>query len=76
MARKIKKPRTVPAAGRGPAPAEPAQTPEDIANEIEQNITRMMDVSEPAEPARPSMDSTIKFTNLQFGRNYDPTSDR
>ncbi len=66
------KPLVVPKA----APAEPAQTPEDIANEIEQNITRMMDVSEPAEPARPSMDSTIKFTNLQFGRNYDPTSDR
>ena len=30
MARKIKKPRTVPAAGRGPAPAAPAQQPERV----------------------------------------------
>ena len=30
MARKIKKLRTVPAAGRGPAPAEPAQQPERV----------------------------------------------
>ena len=30
MARKIKKPRTVPAAGRGPAPAETAQQPERV----------------------------------------------
>ena len=30
MARKIKKLRTVPAAGRGPAPAVPAQQPERV----------------------------------------------
>ena len=60
----------------------PKETTEDIANEIEQNITRMMDLDEPAPEPAPApaaknghMDSsTIKFTNLQFGRNYDPTN--
>ena len=53
-----------------------AETPADIAHEIEQNITRLMDISEPVESAqepRQATDATIKFTNLQFGRNYDPT---
>ena len=59
-------PRTAPVSD---APA----TTEEIANEIEQNITRMMDIADP-EPARTMDSSTIKFTNLQFGRNYDPTS--
>jgi len=55
-------------------PPKAAETPAQIANEIEQNITRLMDISEPVEPAKAPMDgSTIKFTNLQFGRNYDPT---
>ena len=66
-----------------PVAEPPAETAEEIANEIEQNITRLMDISEPVEPAEPAApaepskhatDSTIKFTNLQFGRNYDPTS--
>ena len=53
--------------------AEPArESTEEIANEIEQNITRLLDMEEPA--AKPAMDrSTIKFSNLQFGNNYDPT---
>ena len=57
-----------------PVEEAPAQTTEDIANEIEQNITRLMDIAEPAEPAKQATEATIKFTNLQFGRNYDPTS--
>ena len=59
-----------------PEPVEetPAQTTEDIANEIEQNITRLMDIAEPAENTKQATEATIKFTNLQFGRNYDPTS--
>ena len=75
------KPLVVPKAEPVAAPApvvEPSPSTEQIANEIEQNITRLMDMEEPAPEAttRPtSMDSsTIKFTNLQFGRNYDPTS--
>ncbi len=66
-----------------PAPVqEPprTETAEDIASEIEQNISRLMDMADPVQPmptspraAHPES-STIKFTNLQFGRNYDPTS--
>ena len=50
-----------------------AETAEEIAHEIEQNITRLMDISEPVEEPKHATDATIKFTNLQFGRNYDPT---
>ena len=59
-----------------PAPVEekPVETTESIANEIEQNITRLMELEEPVDPAKRSTEATIKFTNLQFGRNYDPTS--
>lgn len=49
---------------------EESTSAEDIANEIEQSITRIMD----REAPKPATDATIKFTNLQFGRNYDPTS--
>lgn len=52
------------------------ETPEDIANEIEQNITRLMDIGEP-DPVQEKpapLDSTMKFSNLQFGNNYDPTN--
>ena len=56
----------------------PKETAKDIANEIEQNIGRLMDLEEPVQNAAPAKtvrsDSTIKFTNLQFGHNYDPTS--
>ena len=51
------------------------------AHEIEQNLSRMMDAdissAAPSQPGKASThadSSTIKFTNLQFGRNYDPTS--
>ena len=56
--------------------AEPAkESAEEIAHEIEQNITRLMDLDEPdPAPAQRADSSTIKFTNLQFGRNYDPTN--
>jgi len=66
-------PLVVPKAEPAPVAEQPAQTPEAIANEIEQNITRLMDLEEPVEPKH-TTDATIKFTNLQFGRNYDPTS--
>lgn len=70
-----------PAPTQEPAAAE-AETTEEIAHEIEQNLSRMMDVNLPemnnaapgAKPAAHTDSSTIKFTNLQFGRNYDPTS--
>lgn len=52
---------------------EKSETTEEIANEIEQSISRMMDMDEPVKDDG-SLENTIKFTNLQFGRNYDPTS--
>lgn len=60
-------------------PAPESETTEEIAHEIEQNLSRMMDLDIPAEPQTPHKSvqadsSTIKFTNLQFGKNYDPTS--
>ena len=63
------------------APAEDTETEADIANTIEQNITKIMDLEAPEEPELPAdeskvnMENTIKFTNLQFGRNYDPTTE-
>ena len=52
--------------------AQPAETAADIAHEIEQNITRLMDIPNHTEP-KATNDATIKFTNLQFGSGYDPT---
>lgn len=68
-------------ANRPAAPvAEPvaAQSADDVAAEISQNLEAMMgtteDVAPKAEPQHPVNDTTTaKFTNLQFGRNYDPT---
>ena len=60
-----------------PKEETPRETAKDIANEIEQNIGRLMDLEEPVQNTAPKTmqtDSTIKFTNLQFGRNYDPTN--
>ena len=52
------------------------ETAEEIANEIEQNIAQIMDMDdpEPVQEQPPVTDHTIKFNNLQFGRNYDPTN--
>jgi len=60
------------------APAE-SESPAEIASAIEQNITKIMDIEAPEEPAPAEdeakvSDSTIKFSNLQFGKNYDPTT--
>ena len=60
-----------------PKDETPKESAKDIANVIEQSIGRLMDLEEPVQNAAPKTmqtDSTIKFTNLQFGRNYDPTN--
>ena len=47
-----------------------------IADEIDSNIEALVgtteDVDIKLEPQHPVSDTTGKFTNLQFGRNYDP----
>jgi hypothetical protein len=49
-----------------------------VADEISQSLEALVgsteDVGPKPEPKHPVNDSTTsKFTNLQFGRNYDPT---
>jgi hypothetical protein len=66
----------------GNLPAEP--DPKDaatraMADEIAQNLENLMGAADTVAPAvqpnHPSAEAaaTAKFTNLQFGRNYDPT---
>jgi len=51
---------------------------EAVADEISANLQNLVgtteDASPVAEPKHPTTDTTTsKFTNLQFGKNYDPT---
>ena len=77
-------------AGCGKAPEAPAPAPapsvstEKIASEISDNLEKLIG-SEPETkpaPAKPSTrpmhpeSATIKFEDLKFGRNYDPTSSK
>ena len=52
-------------------------TTEAVANEISMNLEALVGTTdEPAPkvvPNHPASDTTGKFANLQFGRNYDPT---
>ena len=49
-----------------------------VADEISSNVEAIVgsteDTAPKAAPNHPAADTTSKFTNLQFGRNYDPTS--
>ena len=58
-------------------PREHAATADSVAEEIASTLEAMMgaaDESAPkAEPNHPQSNTTSRFTNLQFGRNYDPT---
>ena len=48
-----------------------------VAQEIAQNLEALVgttdDPAPKAPPKHPNSETTSKFTNLQFGRNYDPT---
>ena len=52
-------------------------TTDAVANEISMNLEALVGTTdEPAPkivPHHPTSDTTSKFANLQFGRNYDPT---
>ena len=58
-------------------PREHAATADAVADEIASPLEAMMGTTdEPApkaEPNHPQSNTTSRFTNLQFGRNYDPT---
>ena len=60
--------------------AEPGVSTTDadaVADEISSNLEALVgtteDTAPKAEPRHPQSDTTSKFANLQFGRNYDPT---
>ena len=68
------------------APAAPAAAPatapgrdktDAVADEISMNLEALVgtteDTAPKSEPKHPVSDTTGKFSNLQFGRNYDPT---
>jgi len=48
-----------------------------VADEISSNLEALVGTTEDtapvAEPRHPQSETTSKFANLQFGRNYDPT---
>ena len=49
----------------------------DVAEQISQNLEALVGTTEDhapkAEPRHPKSDTTGKFANLQFGRNYEPS---
>ena len=52
-----------------------------VADEISHNLEALVGTTEDeaavkAEPHHPVSDTTSKFSNLQFGRNYDPSAKR
>ena len=63
---------------RAHTPKVAASDADDVAEQISRNMEALVGTTEDqhpkAEPRHPINDSTtIKFANLQFGRNYDPT---
>lgn len=61
-------------------PTEPVVTTDAetaVAQEISANLASLVgitdDIAPKAPPKHPVSDTTGKFANLQFGRNYDPT---
>ncbi len=57
-----------------PAPQDPAAAMADeIASNLEALVGTTEDPAPKPEPMHPVSDTTSKFANLQFGRNYDPT---
>lgn len=58
-------------------PVTPTDNTDAVADEISQNLEALVgtavDHAPKAEPKHPTVDSTTsKFSNLQFGRNYQP----
>ena len=63
---------------RANTPKAAASDADDVADQISRNMEALVGTTEDfhpkAEPRHPVNDTTTsKFTNLQFGRNYDPT---
>lgn len=46
---------------------------DEISSNLEALVGTTVDTAPKAEPRHPQSETTSKFANLQFGRNYDPT---
>ena len=55
------------------ASADADAVADEIASTLEALVGTTVDTAPKAEPRHPQSDTTSKFANLQFGRNYDPT---
>ena len=53
--------------------AAEAQAADEISHNLEALVGTTEDHAPKAEPKHPVSETTTKFSNLQFGRNYDPT---
>ena len=71
-------PTPAPAPKAAPAPVESADVADEIAQNIEAMIGSTVDTAPKAAPKHPTNNDTTTSKsaslNLQFGRNYDPTS--
>ena len=61
--------------------AAPSESAEEIASEISENLEKLVgpdDAAQEAPQVAPSHpeSATIKFTDLKFGKNYNPTSEQ
>lgn len=56
-----------------PADSNADAVADEIASNLEALVGTTEDTAPKAEPKHPVSDTSSKFTNLQFGRNYDPT---
>ena len=61
-----------PAPAEAPAVEEPMDITEEISQSLESLVGTTVDTAPKAEPMHPNSETTNKFANLQFGRNYDP----
>ena len=69
----IHKPSTAFDYERSEAKSETDAVAEEISANLEALVGTADDIAPKAEPRHPVSDTTSKFTNLQFGRNYDPS---
>lgn len=58
----------------GNTPAEADAVAEEISANLEALVGTTKDDAPKAEPRHPVSDTTTKYPNLRFGKNYDPTS--
>ena len=67
------RPIPVRAADAGASSTDADAVADEISSNLEALVGTTEDTAPKAEPRHPQSDTTSKFANLQFGRNYDPT---